>query len=116
MTFLVPDADIASKDLLIGLSVLQRFDVDTKTLLEERSNFLDGSDCFVIGAFNMQTNGGHVSRLMLAGLNCLPNAHVSPKIPSIDASHRVNFFYTKEEQNPFPDSSFLDPVNSVQLG
>lgn len=43
--FLVTDAELAAEDQLIGLSILPHLDVDTKTLLENRRDLLDGTDC-----------------------------------------------------------------------
>lgn len=114
VTFLVADADLSVEDLLIGLPVLQHLGVDTKTLLEERRDLLDGSDCSSIGAANTGTPGGQVSRLMIARLNRVPNSHVSTDNPSVDTRPRVNYFKVKEEEDPFPDSSLMDPVDSTQ--
>lgn len=111
---LVTDADLVVGDLFTGLAILQLLGVDTKTLLEKRRDLLDGSDCSSIRVANVGTNGGRVSRLMIARLSRLPN----PETPSDNLLHvhcsRVNYFKLPDEKEPFPNANFLDPVNSVQ--
>lgn len=44
LQYLVADADLDVEDLLLGLPVLRHLGVDTKTVLEERRDLLDGSN------------------------------------------------------------------------
>lgn len=48
LNYLFSDCDLAAEDFLPGLPVLQHLDVDTSTLLEERQDVLDASDCVSI--------------------------------------------------------------------
>lgn len=66
---LVADADLAAEDVLIGLPVLRHLGVDTKTLLEERRDLLNGMDCSSIPATEQKGLPGRVGRLMIARLN-----------------------------------------------
>lgn len=113
--FLVADADLAVEDLLIGLPVLRHLGVDTKTLLEERRDLLDGTDCNLhhldVGTSKM----GRVSRLMIARLNRLSDCtgNISgPEHGNRDTS--VNYYDVREEMDPFPDASLLDPADADQ--
>lgn len=65
-TFLVCDADLAVQNLLICLPALEHLSVDTKSLLEQRRDVLDGADCPAIMA---KLSDDHISRLMIARLN-----------------------------------------------
>lgn len=104
VTFLVADADLAVEDLLIGLPVLQHLGVDTKSLLENKRDVLNGTDCSTV---KPHITGGHVSRLMIARLNRMTNE-------DFDARPRVNYYDVRDEEDPFPDKSLLDPVDSSQ--
>lgn len=85
VTFLVVDADLFAEGLSIGLPVLQHLGVNTKTLLEQRRDALDGSDCSSVSKAISGENGGYVRRLMVARTNRdeepleilgkLPNSH-----------------------------------------
>lgn len=55
---LVSYGDLPMEDLLISLPVLQHLVVDSKTLLEQRSDALDGPDCFALKAAQAGTHGG----------------------------------------------------------
>lgn len=63
ISFLVADADLSHKHLLIGLTVLRYLRIDSRTLLENNRSTLDGTDCKNIGN---STRGGNISRLMAA--------------------------------------------------
>lgn len=114
VTYLVADADLAAESLLIGLPVLQHLGVDTKTLLEERRDRLDGADCSAVKAATSGSGGGRVSRLMIARLNRVTNDSVEPVIHPDDNRHHVDFFKVREEADPFPDASLLDPLDADQ--
>lgn len=64
---MIANANLAVEDLLIGDPVLCHLGVDTKTLLEERRDLLDGIYCS--NANVVLEKGGSVSRLMVACLN-----------------------------------------------
>lgn len=64
--YLVFDADLASEDRLLGLSVPRHLGVDTKTLLEECRDLLDGSNCSAIPDSSRNWKSGSVIRLMIA--------------------------------------------------
>lgn len=63
--FLVADADLSDEELLIGYPVLKHLGVDIKTLLEQRRDVLDGTDCSEV-QYNGLSGGGAIGRLMLA--------------------------------------------------
>lgn len=115
MTFFVVDADLAVEDLLIPVLVLQRLGVNAKTPLKDRPDLLDGFDYFSVGAFNVWTQDGQVSRLLFVRPNRLSGSHMSPNTPLVYVRHRVRFFKIMEEQDPFADSAFLNPCDSIQL-
>ena len=118
VTFLVADDELAAEDLLIGLPILQHLGIDSKSLLEQKRDLLDGVDCSAVRDLPGATRGGKVSRLMLARLNQVSNDEVDSAANPTDASDpsrpTVNFFTVRNEQDPFPDSSLLDPVDSEQ--
>lgn len=114
MTFLVADANLAVEDLLIGLPVLQHLDIDTKTLLEQKRDVLDGFDCSSIRNTPSGTRGGQVSRLMIARLNRVSNSDAEPSLTSKADRPHVDYYQVREEPDPFPDKSLLDPVDSEQ--
>lgn len=114
VTYLVADAQLAVEDLLIGLPILKHLGIDTKTLLEERRDLLDGADCSTIRAASSGLHGGQVSRLMVARLNRTTNDAVEPVMEIFENRTRVDYYRVKEEVDPFPDPSLLDPVDSDQ--
>lgn len=61
VTFLVLDADFAVKNLLVGLPVLQHLGIDTKTLLEQRRDVIDGANCSTIRSALLSSGGGEAS-------------------------------------------------------
>lgn len=63
VTYHVADAYLAVESLLIELPVLQHLGIDTKTLLEERRDILDGADCSTIRATTSGYLGGRFSWL-----------------------------------------------------
>lgn len=118
VTFLVADADLSAEDLLIGLPVLQHLGVDSKTLLEERRDLLDGADCSSVRSLSPNSSGGLVSRLMTARLHGLLNSDLETSLPpdqNLDAPRpHVDYYQVREEPDPFPDSSLMDPIDSSQ--
>lgn len=113
--YLVAESNLTAEDVLIGLPVLRHFGVDTKTLLEERRDLLDGSDCSNVEA----GKGGTVSRLMVARLHCVPNEAVSEDCskegdPTYSRDSSVDYYRVREEEDPFPDPSVLDPLDIDQ--
>jgi hypothetical protein len=110
VTYLVADADLAEGDLLIGLPVLQHLGADTKTLLDRNRDVFDGVDCTGIGK---NDDVGTVGRLMTLRLNKLPAPQNSAVI--LDENRpRINYYDVRQEEDPFPDSSLLDPMDSAQ--
>eukprot|EP00737_Agarophyton_chilense_P003792 gb/GEZJ01004544.1/.p1 GENE.gb/GEZJ01004544.1/~~gb/GEZJ01004544.1/.p1 ORF type:complete len:294 (-),score=41.13 gb/GEZJ01004544.1/:342-1223(-) len=114
ITFLVADEELTAEDLLIGLPVLEHLGVDTKTLLEEKRNFLDGFDCSSVCASQSSVLGGQLSRLMIARSNQLPNSEDFSSSLSDATRPSVNYDHVHEEQDTFSDASLLDEVDSSQ--
>lgn len=61
VTYTVSNSERTAEDLLIGLPILQHLGIDSKSLLEERSDQLDGSDCFNLGDSKSMARSGQVS-------------------------------------------------------
>lgn len=114
VTFLVANADLSAEELLIGLPVLQHLGINTKTLLEQKHDVIDGVDCSSIRNETAASRGGYVSRLMIARINRASNSTVDSDKPLDDLRPRVNYFCVREEEDPFPDASLLDPIDSDQ--
>ena len=108
--FLVADDDdaLACEDLLIGLPVLKHLRVDTKTLLEDNIKTLDGTDCSLTDQVRDKT--GKLGRLMSARFNGQDNFNEPP--PS--NRPKVNYNTARNEEDPFPDPSLLDPIDADQ--
>jgi len=90
--------------------------VDTRTLLENNRAVLDGSDCSDIGNPTALRRGGKISRMMIARLNRIQEAE-SPSEEShrlLADRPRVNYHTARSEEDPFPDPSLLDPVDTEQ--
>lgn len=111
--FLVADYDVNCEDILIGRPVLHHLRVDTKTLLEDNIPALDGTDCSSIEQ-TVQTNGGKVSRIMMARLNHVENSHedTPPKVSTVRP--KVNYYAARAEEDPFPNPFLLDSIDSDQ--
>lgn len=74
--FLVADeGSLAVEDLLLGLPVLRHLGIDTKTLLEERREELQGMDCSTVTG--KATESGRLRRLMVVRLNHVSNEDVA---------------------------------------
>ena len=110
VTYLVADDDLACEDILIGLPVLRHLQVDTRTLLETNRSALDGIDCSDVGNPSLDERSGRVSRLMICRLNRVRNNYPSSQG---DRPH-VHYRAARTEDDPFPDPSLLDPVDSTQ--
>lgn len=115
VTFLIPDDELAAEDVLLGLPLLQHLGIDTKTMLEQNRDNLDGADCSAILPSLSQEGIGKVGRLMIARLNRQRGDEPST-MHSTDSRPRVNYFEVREEEDPFPDSSLLDPIDNSQHG
>lgn len=102
LSYLVADDDLASESLLIGRPILAHLQVDTRTLLEQNRAVLNGADCSSIGNPTAPTRGGFVSRIMLARINRIVD------------HPRANYYMAQTEEDPFPDPSLLDPLDSEQ--
>lgn len=113
--FLIADDAMTCEDLLIGIAVLEHLRVDTKTLLEDRIESLDGTDCSP-DLLQRKTTGGQVSRIMLARLNRVGNDQMDAPNPTVPDPTRpkVNYYRARTEGDPFPDPSLLDPVDMEQ--
>lgn len=97
---------------LVVLPLLQHLGVDTKYLLEERRDLLDGADCSNIDFSS--TSGSQVSQIMIARLNRSPNFEVGPTTVLNNSCFRVNYYDVRSEQDPFSNLSLLDSPNSAQ--
>lgn len=64
--YLVADAEIATEELLIGLSLSIHLGVDTKELLEPQRDVLDEANC---SAVQLGTDIGPVSHIMISRFN-----------------------------------------------
>lgn len=111
-TFYVADAELSAEYLLPGLPVLQHLGSDTKTLLEQKRVVLDGYDCSDVINDCTSSNNGQVSLLLTARLNRIDNDS-DENANDINRPH-VNYYRNREEEDPFPDTSLLDPVDSAQ--
>lgn len=111
--FLVAYADLAAKKLLVALPIFQHLGVDTKTLLGEKHDVLDGIDCSSVLNISTVSRGGYACRLMVSRLNNLTS---SDSIDKSDSDHqlRVNYYDFQKEEGPFPDPTLLDPVDIDQ--
>lgn len=68
------------EDLRIGLPILQHLRVDTKSLLKEPRDLLDGSDCAGERASSRDGMVGRLGRFMISGLNCIGNDAIQKSI------------------------------------
>lgn len=65
VTYFVSGTELAVEESLIGLPNLHHLGVDTKSLLEQKRDVLDGADCSDISP---RPRGCHVGHLMIARL------------------------------------------------
>lgn len=96
------------------ISVLEHLEVDTRTLLEQRSVVLDGTDCADVKSVVGTHKGSQLSRLMQACLNCAKNEDRTTKA-ELNLSHsRAIYLDVRRETDPLPDSALINPVLSAQ--
>ena len=87
--------------------------MDTRILLENNRSVLDGADFSHVGNPTTLNRGGNVSRMMIARLNRISNS--DPVKEETESSRpRVNYYTARSEDDPFPDSSLLDPLDEDQ--
>ena len=114
ISFLVADDELACEELLIGLPVLRHLRIDSQTLLENQRATLDGTDCATVP--DIVPGGGLVSRMMISRNS---DHDVQPHVTrtersSISKRPHVNFNFSRQDDDPFEDSSLLDQVDSDQ--
>lgn len=122
ISILVADAALSEEDLLIGFTVLKHFEVETRTLLEQRSDDLDGDDCSDVQHRGM-SDGSAIGCLMIArqdGIVTKENGTIEDR-SELQAEgkrnrYRMNYFDIIQDQDPFPKKSLLDPIDSDQHG
>lgn len=98
--------------LLLGLPVLIHIVIEIMTILDQKSDVLDGYDCSDVRRDSALSHRGHVSRLMNAPLSRTYNDSVC-NADNINRSH-VIYYRVREEETPFPDTSRLNPIDSEQ--
>lgn len=79
VTFMVSSEGSAAEGSMIGFKVLQHLGVDTKELLEEHCDLLDGADCSSVKAAVSPSHCGEVIRLMIVRINRLTNEAIKPR-------------------------------------
>ena len=116
ITFLIADNDLACEDLLIGRPVLRHLRVDTETLLDNNRFALNGADCSDVGNPTANDNEGFISRLTAARAHTTPESFLKnhPKPPPPANRPRINYHAARIDQDPFPDPSLLDLIDSDQ--
>lgn len=112
ITNLIADDELACEELLIGLPVQPYLQVDTRSLLENSISSLDGKDCSQIQS--IEDNGGCVLRLMIARLNRVSSQEKDTEFELQANPPRVDYNRTRQEPEPFPDPSLLDPIDRDQ--
>lgn len=101
---LIPDDALTSEDMIIGLPVLRHLKVDTKTLLEQNSAALVGTDCSTVNIASPYAKLGRVGRLMRA---CAGD--IDRESTDLDTQRpTVNYYAARNEEDPFPDPSLFD--------
>lgn len=105
ISYLVADDDRSSTGLLIGRPVLKHLKIDTKRILENNREKLDGIDCSAVGNPTIPQNGGYVSMVMISRQNHVVN------IRTDDIHSSVNYFHYKANDDLFPDPCLLDPID-----
>eukprot|EP00171_Calliarthron_tuberculosum_P003723 IDg3723t1 len=120
ISFLVSDAHLACESILIGLPVLRHLHIDSRTLLERNREALDGTNCAEVGNPTTEQLGA-IGRLMLAMLQGVKGRQYvegqeysqSTAFPSKEKP-RVDYYETRNAQDPCPDLSLLDPLDDEQ--
>lgn len=116
LSFLVAEGELACENIIIGRSVLEHLSIDTAMLLDRNRQLLDDTDCSAVGNPTVLTGAVFVSRVMTARSNSIPNELLSdPNICKLDpARPRAVFDYQWIEDDPFPNPTLLDMVDSDQ--
>lgn len=116
LSFLVAEGELACENIIIGRSVLGHLSIDTAMLLDRNRQLLDDTDCSAVGNPTVLTGAVFVSRVMTARSNSIPNELLSdPNICKLDpARPRAVFDYQWIEDDPFPNPTLLDMVDSDQ--
>lgn len=107
--FLVADYDLTCEDLLIGYPVFKHLQVDTRTLLEQKRAALEGADCTNVEHPTIPPGMGTVGRMMISQLH-----GNSTKYASRETRPRINYYQARGEDDPFPEASLLDMLDSYQ--
>lgn len=74
VSFLVADAGLAKKDLLIGQLVLKHLGIDSETMLEKKSAQLNETDCF--GVVRDATASFSVGFIWVAGIKRVKDSKI----------------------------------------
>lgn len=107
--FLVADDDLACESVLVGLPLLEHMKVDTKTMLDENRDRLDGIDCGMVGNPTRGGSTGYVGRVMVARYNAEGNVS-SSALATVDPNRpKVDYFEARDEKDPFPDPCLIEP-------
>lgn len=123
------DADLALKDLLIGLAVLRDAYVEIKTPLKDRRDLLNVTDCLAMELAGNSDKDGHATRMIVACFNHVPNnaifeseedktqkisVLISNTQPDSTCRKSVAYFEFQKEKDKFFNASALDPVDDDQ--
>lgn len=98
---MIADVNLPAEDDLIDLPVPLHFSTDTKTIVEQKSDIVDGVDCPSILSISSATRGDKVSLLLIVPLNRVENSDV------------VSFVHLKSSRQYFDNYSvrgYLDPI------
>lgn len=116
VTFLVANADLACKPLIIGLPVLKHLQVDTPTPLDNNRAVLDGANCSHIGNTTTGDRGSIVSRMVTARLDRIRTAEDDADTGTEPQTNRprVKYQTARTEEDRFRDPSLLDSIDSEQ--
>lgn len=113
-TFLVADANFAVEDVLIGLLALQNMGVDTKELLQERRNIVNGVECPKTNVAHASKHEGKVSCPMAPRLSRLSNEDIDGDSQMVESGPRVSYYNLGKNAGPLHDASLLNQVDSNQ--
>lgn len=102
VTFLDPDGDLSTGDLIIGLPVLRHLRVDTRTLLERIRATLDGTDCGEVQGITDDRHKQQVGRLV--NVTYEKGARTPRNFSNRPHS---NYYTSRVDEDEFPDPSRL---------
>lgn len=106
-SFFVTFDDLVVEELLIGFPFLRCLDIQTKSLLKERRNLLDGFDCLPVFA-QYRSHGAKASPLLNSHLNRLPSSGLTT-VRSVNESRlHVDRKKAFDKNGSSSDSSVLD--------